>query len=455
MVRLTAYGGVFEIGGNKILLQDRDTKVFLDFGVSFNAEGQYFNGGISPRKVNGIGDYLEFGLLPKLQGLYAEEQLKQTEIPYRPAEYQGVFVSHAHADHVGYVHFLDGSIPVHCGETSKIILNALNESGAFDIDPSSLKGFRTGARIRADNIEIEPIHVDHSIPGAYGFIIHTTEGTLVYTGDLRLHGPVAHMTDEFVSKAAEQRPFLMLCEGTRVGQKESPKLHSEMEVQETTNRLVSHTSKLVTTSFYGRDIDRINTFYSVAQSNNRKFVTTMKTALLLTKLKEDIHLSVPDVLSDENILVYKKRKRTGAYDEKDYYKWERPYLDKAVDHKYIHDNQSRVIVAIEPKDFTELIDVKPDPGGHYIYSMSEPHSEVEEVDEEIQRNWLTHFGIEFHQIHASGHAPPEDIRKIIDRIKPRTLIPVHTEYPDKFLALTRKGNSRVMILKKAQIHEVK
>jgi len=454
MVRLTAYGGVFEIGGNKILIQDRDTKVFLDFGVSFNAEAQYFNGGISPRKVNGIGDYLEFDLLPKLQGLYAEEQIKQTEIPYRPAEYQGLFLSHAHADHVGYVHFLDGSIPVYCGETSEIILSALSESGAIDINLSSLKGFRTGAKIRADNIEVEPIHVDHSIPGAYGFIIHTTEGTIVYTGDLRLHGPVAHMTNEFVSKAAEQRPLILLCEGTRLGQKESPKLHSEMEVQETTNRVVSHTSKLVTTSFYGRDIDRINTFYSVAVANNRKFVITIKTALLLTKLKEDIHLTVPDVLSDENVLVYKKRKKTGAYEEKDYYKWERPYLNKAVDHKYIHDNQSRVIVAIEPKDFTELIDVRPDPGGHYIYSMSEPHSELEAVDEEIQKNWLRHFAMEFHQIHASGHAPPGDIGKIVDRIKPRILVPIHTECPDKFVELVRKEDSKVLILKKSQTEKI-
>jgi len=454
MVRLTAYGGVFEIGGNKILLQDRDTKVFLDFGISFNAEGQYFNGGISPRKVNGIGDYLEFDLLPKLQGLYAEEQLKQTQIPYGRPEYQGVFVSHAHADHVGYVHFLDGSVPVYCGETSKIILSALSESGTVDINLSSLKGFRTGAKIRVDNIEVEPIHVDHSIPGAYGFIIHTTEGALVYTGDLRLHGPVAYMTNEFISKAAEQRPFIMLCEGTRLGQKESPKLHSEMEVQETANRVVSHTSKLVTTSFYGRDTDRINTFYSVAVANNRKFVITMKTALLLTKLREDIHLNVPDVLSDENILVYKKRKKTGAYEESDYYRWERPYLDKAVDHKYIHDNQSIVIVAIEPKDFTELIDVRPDPGGHYIYSMSEPFSEHEAVDEEIQRNWLRHFAMEFHQIHASGHAPPEDISKIIDRIKPRILVPIHTECPDKFMELVKKGDSKVLILKKSHTEKV-
>jgi ribonuclease J len=449
MVKLTAYGGVFEIGGNKILLQDRDTKIFLDFGVSFNAEAQYFSGTISPRKVNGIGDYLEFGILPRLEGLYAQELTKQAEIPPKPTEYQAVLVSHAHADHVGYVQFLDPSIPIHCGETSKIILSALSECGAVDLSPSLLRCFRTGDKIRVDDIEVEPIHVDHSIPGAYGFIIHTSEGTIVYTGDLRLHGAAANMTEEFVDKAAEQHPTVLLCEGTRVGQEESYKLRSEKEVEEAANKVVSKTSKLVATSFYGRDVDRLNTFYSVAVTNNRKFIISMKTALLLTKLQDDIHLSIPDVLHDENILVYKKRKKTGGYEEHDYFKWERPYLNKAVDHKYVHDHQSSVIIAIEPSNFTELVDIRPDPGGHYVYSMSEPHSELESVDEEIQKNWLTHFVMELHQIHASGHAPQRDIGNIIDNIKPKILIPIHTECPEKFKDLPKREPPRLLILQKS------
>jgi ribonuclease J len=189
MVKLTAYGGVSEIGGNKILLEDGDTKIFLDFGVSFSAEAQYFSDAISPRGVNGVGDYLEFDLLPRLEGLYAEDQIRQTDISFKPAQYQGVLISHAHVDHVGFLSFLDESVPVYCGQTSKTILGALKESGATDVDPSTFKSFRTGDKIRIDSREIIPIHVDHSIPGAYGFIIHTSEGTIIYTGDLRLHGP--------------------------------------------------------------------------------------------------------------------------------------------------------------------------------------------------------------------------------------------------------------------------
>ena len=53
MTSLTFYGGVNEVGGNKILLQDKDTKVFLDFGMSFGKRGKYFDEFMSPRTATG------------------------------------------------------------------------------------------------------------------------------------------------------------------------------------------------------------------------------------------------------------------------------------------------------------------------------------------------------------------------------------------------------------------
>ncbi len=42
MTSLTFYGGVNEIGGNKILLEDKDTRVFLDFGKGFSRRAKFF-----------------------------------------------------------------------------------------------------------------------------------------------------------------------------------------------------------------------------------------------------------------------------------------------------------------------------------------------------------------------------------------------------------------------------
>ena len=54
MTSLTFYGGVNEVGGNKILLEDKDTKVFLDFGMSFGKRGAYFDEFMSPRTAAGL-----------------------------------------------------------------------------------------------------------------------------------------------------------------------------------------------------------------------------------------------------------------------------------------------------------------------------------------------------------------------------------------------------------------
>lgn len=56
-MKLAFYGGVQEIGGNKILLEDDDTKVFLDFGMSFSQSGKYFSEFLQPRKCNCIIDF--------------------------------------------------------------------------------------------------------------------------------------------------------------------------------------------------------------------------------------------------------------------------------------------------------------------------------------------------------------------------------------------------------------
>jgi ribonuclease J len=69
LTKLTFYGGVNEIGGNKILLQDKKTKVLFDFGQSFTFGADYFTGYLAPRGVNGLGDYLAFDWLPGIEGL--------------------------------------------------------------------------------------------------------------------------------------------------------------------------------------------------------------------------------------------------------------------------------------------------------------------------------------------------------------------------------------------------
>lgn len=437
MIKLTFYGGVREIGGNKILLEDKGTRIFLDFGRSFGAMNEYFGGYLSPRSVNGIGDYLEFDVLPTLEGLYSKELLTGCSIKHCKPKVDAVLISHPHVDHVGCLSFLDENIPIYCGEITKLIIDAMEESAAgSNFGSHTYKTFHTGDKLKIGSLKIEPIHVDHSVPGAYGYIIHTSSGAVVYTGDLRMHGTRKDMTEDFINKANKAKPIALITEGTRVMPKDTRQCHTEKSVREEIERIISNTDKLVIATFYGRDLDRFRNFYEVAKKCKRKFVISTRLAYLLYKVKEDSKFEIPDVLNDDTILIYKRRKKSGEFEEKDYQKWERVFLDKAVNYKYVNKHQSDLVLNLDLFNFQELIDIRPKPGSHFIHSMSEPFSE-EDINDDLMHKWLDHFKLEFHQVHASGHCSGDEIRDLVQRINPETVIPIHTEYPEMLKGIVK------------------
>ena len=243
MTSLTFYGGVNEIGGNKILLEDKDTKVFLDFGMSFGKRGAYFDEFMSPRVSTGLKDFIEMGLIPNLQNTYRTDLLKMMDRTDTETDIDAVLLSHAHADQADYISFLNENIPVYMGETCKLILEAIQMRSAskfereilsFKPRPTDRKEapierdiqtFRTGDKFKIGSLEVEPIHVDHSVPGAYGFIIYTSSGPVVYTGDIRLHGTNPKMTEDFIKKAVDVKPIALLAEGTRITDLELSLIH--------------------------------------------------------------------------------------------------------------------------------------------------------------------------------------------------------------------------------------
>ena len=400
--------------------------------MSFTFGAEFFTGWLQPRGIKGLGDYFEFNLLPKISGVYSKEMLAYTNLPYAEPEVDCVFLSHAHFDHIAHIQFLDPKIPICMGTGTKLLMESMEETGNFaDYGEHICNKFRTGHKIKIGGLTVEPIAVDHSIPAAYGFIIHTSAGPVVYTGDLRRHGPKKDLTENFIEKAKGVEPVALICEGTRMAEKETRQNYSEPQVKELSSEIVAKTDKAVFTMHANRDIDRFRSFYDVGKENNRKLVITPKKAHLLTKLIADEHLNVPDPVKDDNIVVYYKKKKSGTYDEKDYFLWERKFMDKMVNCEYIHRNQRKIIMDLDFYQFTELVDIRPDAGSHLIHSMSEPFSE-EDIADTVMHNWLNHFKLHFHQVHASGHMSKEQLVETVKEIQPKQAFAIHTENQQLF-----------------------
>lgn len=439
MVKITFYGGVEgEIGGNIILLEDEkaDAKIFLDFGINYKLRSEFFEEPFFIPKS--LEDLLKIKAIPNLP-IYKENFSEDMRI-------DAVFISHAHTDHYRYISILNRSIPIYLGETSSIIINCFSKmkKPKFEDDFTGIdfRTFRTGKIIKINGLEIEPIHCDHSIVGAYGFIIHTSEGALAYTGDFRMHGIRADLTYDFINKLEENKVKNIICEGTNLMD-----FHpiTEKEVADKIDIIIKKAKKLVLIDTSFVDIDRIRAIYEVAKKNNRKLVLSEKQAFYLYNLMEDRKLNVPNIINDENIFVYIKEKT--RYD-----KWEKSLQlalkNKIIGNKEIKEKPEEYVFTGSFYSLRELTEIEPPSASIYILSTSEPFTEEREMSYEKLINWLDYYGIPMYHTHASGHVGPLQIQEIMERIKPKNVFPIHTEYPNLFSKFISKFSEKVILPKK-------
>jgi len=498
MVTITCYGGAREIGGNKVLLEDGETHLFLDFGISFARRGKYFEEYLKPRPGRGLVDLLRLGLLPPLGGIYREDLFPGVELRqwlraqpgYRELRIGGVLLSHAHVDHSGYISFLDEGIPIYSSAMSAFISKAVQDTGTdFEreicyLRPREMKegvlqiagdyrqrpyafmkgelvdgaarafwdtvpGVRRGLELspvlppleRIAGLRYRAFAVDHSIFGALGFAIETSHGWVGYTGDLRLHGGQAHLTAAFIEELGKLHPIALFCEGTRI---DSARRIEEREVYLNALAEVRRTKGLVVADFGPRNAERLLIFHHIAQATGRKLIVLPKDAYLLDAMRL-ASPAVPNIEAIQDILIYADpRARLEAWEKE----LRQRYASKMVGPEEVRAQQGECILCFSFWDVNDLLDIEPREAT-YIYSSSEAYNEEQEMDLWRLGNWLEHLGMRFvgnpmaepeAGLHSSGHASREDLVEMVRHIQPRCLIPIHTEKPEEFcVALAADG----------------
>jgi ribonuclease J len=497
MVEITFFGGVKEIGGNKILLEDDATRVFLDFGLSFSLRKKYYDAFLGARSFAIIDEYVAFGFLPAVKGLYSQDLLAHVSPKHPLMDSSGkkaadaVIISHAHIDHVGLIPYLRPDIKLMGSATTYSILSYLQDTmegdaqefcywyPSFQLIPMGRgKGMKRAQRRDLENkkkkreyihlsndrqyrlgaIEIATYPVDHSLPGSNAYIVKTSSGNIAYTGDLRFHGYGSEMTKKFAKSLEKTDIKALLCEGTRVD--ESPGL-TEDALQNDFVRLFDSTKNLALVNYAARDTSRIITLSKAAAASGRKLLINPLQAYYLKVLRDGGETGLP---KEKDVEILLPRRGWGVwgdsrYDEKNQREdYTRSYPAPVVDYLFeqsvlvtprdVADAQSEYVVTCGFHEINMLHDLKPGKGSCFVWSQSEPYDEEMEIDFTRVKMWLRHFGLGAPLLkHCSGHISGTEMHELIDRAKPEMVIPIHTEKP----ALFKGWHEDVRILEKNSV----
>lgn len=285
--------------------------------------------------------------------------------------------------------------------------------------------------------------VDHSVPGAGAFGVETPAGWVVYTGDLRMHGSRGHLTRAFAEEAARLEPVLLLCEGTHP--RSGPPVGEE-EVRQRACEAVRRAEGLVIADFGPRHVERLLSFLEAARAAGRRLAVTARDAYLLEALHAAGEGDAPDPFGEPCLAVYFEAKVQRPV-------WERVLMerylascpDRVVSAREVAARPGEYVCAFSYWDLSELVDIAPR-GGTYIYSSTEAFNEEMHMDLDRLRNWIAHFGLRMlgdpgdrsgqgrdPGWHASGHIHGAGLVELVETIRPRCLVPVHTEDPAFFL----------------------
>ena len=243
-LRVTALGGISEIGRNMTVFEHLGRLLIIDCGVLFPGHDE-------------PGVDL---ILPDLR--HVQDRLDDVE---------ALVLTHAHEDHIGAIPFLlklRPDIPV-VGSKFTLALVAA-KCREHRIKPVFVQ-VGEGQRSRHGVFECEYFAVNHSIPDALAIAVHTGAGTVLHTGDIKLDQlpPDGRPTDlPGMSRLGDKGVDLFLCDSTNA---EIPGVGpSESEVGPTLHRLIRGAEGRVIVACFASNVDRVQQIIDAAVSQGRR-----------------------------------------------------------------------------------------------------------------------------------------------------------------------------------------
>jgi ribonuclease J len=414
-VRIIPLGGQGEIGKNMTAVEYRGKIVVVDCGLSFPSDDMF---GIDL-------------VLPDVSYLVE-----------RRADVLGFVITHGHEDHFGALPFIlkQLNVPVYGSRlTLAFAKSKLDEHGL--IKSADINEVAAGSKLSLGPFELSFVAVSHSVPDALSIVIHTAGGAVVFTGDYKFdHTPIdGRITDvNAFAQLGQQGVLALLADSTNA--EEPGSTASESVVGQAFHQIFAEAEGRIVLACFASHIHRVQQAIKIAHLHGRKFAVSGRSMQKNVNIARNLgYLNVPegamiklteiDQYRPEELLILSTGSQGEPLSALSRMAWD--------DHPQ---------VALHEGD-TVVISAKPIPGNEV--------SVMETINRLLKAGANVIYG-EASGVHVSGHASQEDMRMMLNLLRPKYFVPVHGEYRMQHLhaELAREsgiGDERIFILENGDV----
>lgn len=433
-MKFKIHRGTKEIGGSCVEVWTESTRILLDFGMPLvEKDGKEFDFG--KYKTSKPTELVEKGVLPNIEGLYDSSKNL----------IDGVIISHPHQDHYGLANFINDNVQYYLGEAAHKIIELNNLFTPQEIHLKNANYFEKEKIFKIGDISITPYWTDHSAFDAYSFLIEAEGKSLFYSGDFRSHGRKAKAFYWFTHNTPQNIDYLLL-EGTTISRENKP-FKTEPEIE---NELVEVFNQKKINLIYtsGQNIDRLTSIYRACKRTGKIFVVDVYVAKVLKELSKYAGIPYPSE-NFENLKVifpfFTSRRLKNEGNEKILYEFKKFKITK----EEISNQSEKIVMTVRPSMQKDLENINRIEGGNFIYSMWKGYLQKSGTMKFV--DYLTNRKFTLHKIHTSGHADTKTLKKMVEAIRPKNIVPIHTFEGDKYKDIF---NETIVELKDKEIREI-
>ncbi len=379
-------GGIGEIGKNMTVLEYGKDIIVIDCGVMFPS-------------IDMLGIDL---VVPDITYLVQNKE-----------KIRGFVITHGHEDHIGSVPYVMNEIkaPIYASKmTCGLIKKKMEEHKRVEYKTVVVKPKQ---KITLGCFEVEFIHVNHAIPGAFALAIKTPVGMVVHTGDYKIDLTPIYDEKFDLHTFAElgKKGVLLYMSDSTNAEREGYSL-SEKVVGDTLEKLfIENKDKRIIVAAFASNVDRMQEVMNLAEKFKRKVVLTGRSMINVT----DVATQIGEMkINKSNIIEVDKMKN---------------YKDSEI-LILSTGSQGEPNSALSRMATGEFKGIEIGENDTVIFSSSPIPGNEKSVSNIINRLIMLGAKViysQLEQVHASGHACKEEMKLMLNLVRPKFFIPVHGE----------------------------